>query len=129
MAFVVILHLSPEHESSAAVILQQVTRMPVQQVTADTAIQRNNVYVIPPTHSLAMYDGHLGLCERRKSRGAPVAIDLFFRTLADAHGERAVGVVLSGTGADGSVGIARLKERGGVVIAQSPADAELQRHA
>ena len=124
MAFVVILHLSPRHESSAAAILQQVTRMPVQQVQSDTPIQRNNVYVIPPTHSLAMHGGHLGLSDARRDRGAPVAIDLFFRTLADAHGERAVGVILSGTGADGSVGIARLKERGGVVIAQSPADAE-----
>ena len=124
MAFVVILHLSPKHESNAAAILQNVTRMPVRQVQADTAIERNHVYVIPPTHNLAMYDGHLGLSEPRRSSGAPVAIDLFFRTLADAHGERAVGVVLSGTGADGSVGIARLKERGGVVIAQSPVDAE-----
>ena len=124
MAFVVILHLSPKHESHAAEILQKATPMPVRQVQADMAIERNNVYVIPPTHSLRMYDGHLGLSDRLRNHGAPVSIDLFFRTLADAHGERAVGVVLSGTGSDGSVGIARLKERGGVVIAQSPADAE-----
>ncbi|MBC7780441.1 MAG: PAS domain-containing protein [Proteobacteria bacterium] len=124
MAFVVILHLSPKHESNVAAILQHATRMPVSQVASDIAIERNHVYVIPPTHSLAMYDGHLALSERRNHRGAPVSIDLFFRTLAEAHGDRAVGIVLSGTGADGSGGIARLKERGGVVIAQSPADAE-----
>ena len=124
MAFVIILHLSPKHDSNAAAILQRATRMPVSQVQADVPIERNHVYVIPPTHSLRMYDGHVALSESPKERGAPVAIDLFFRTLAEAHGERAVGIVLSGTGADGSVGIARLKEKGGVVITQSPADAE-----
>ncbi|MEO6896290.1 MAG: CheR family methyltransferase [Caldimonas sp.] len=124
MAFVVILHLSASHESNAAAILQRATRMPVRQVTAVTAIERNHVYVIPPTHSLSMYDGHLGLSVAEKDKGRHVAIDLFFRTLADAHRERSVGVVLSGTGSDGAVGLARIKEKGGIVIAQSPGEAE-----
>ncbi|MGH8796561.1 MAG: CheR family methyltransferase, partial [Caldimonas sp.] len=124
MSFVVILHLSPKHESNAAAILQNATKMAVKQVQASTPIERNCVYVIPPTHSLAMHDGHLSLGESRTSRGRPMAIDTFFRTLAEAHGERAIGIVLSGTGSDGSMGIARLKETGGVVMAQSPADAE-----
>lgn len=124
MAFVVILHLSPHHESNAAAILQHATRMPVTQVQGQVAIERNHVYVIPPTHGLSMYDGHLGLSHSQLERGRHVAIDVFFRTLAEAHRERAVGVVLSGTGSDGAVGIARIKELGGIVIAQSPSDAE-----
>ena len=124
MAFVVILHLSPKHESNAAQILQTATRMPVVQVQGDMKIERDHVYVIPPTHDLRMFDGHVGLSPPQRTRGPHVAIDLFFRTLADAHGDRSIGVVLSGTGADGSVGIARLKQQGGVVVAQSPDDAE-----
>ena len=124
MAFVVILHLSASHESNAAAILQRATRMPVRQVTSATPIERNHVYVIPPTHHLSMYDGHLSLTAPQKEKGRHVAIDLFFRTLADVHRERSVGVVLSGTGSDGSVGLARIKEQGGIVIAQSPGEAE-----
>ena len=124
MAFVVILHLSPTHESNAAAILQRATRMKVSQVQTAMRIERNHVYVIPPMHDLKMYDGHLALSAVHKERGAPIAVDLFFRTLAEAHGDRAIGVVLSGTGSDGSLGLARLKELGGVVIAQSPVDAE-----
>jgi two-component system CheB/CheR fusion protein len=124
MAFVVILHLSPKHESNAAEILQRATRMPVCQVKSALPIERNHVYVIPPTHSLSMYDGHLSLSTPEKDKGRHIAIDLFFRTLADAHSERAVGVVLSGTGSDGALGLARIKERGGIVIAQSPDDSE-----
>ncbi len=124
MAFVVVLHLSPKHESNAAAILQGSTRMPVAQVTGRVAIERDHVYVIPPTHDLAMIDGALSLTDAARPRGRHIVIDLFFRTLADAHRDRGIGIVLSGTGADGSAGIARLKEQGGIVIAQSPDDAE-----
>ena len=124
MAFVVVLHLSPDHESNAASILQTVTRMPVAQVTGRLTIERNHVYVIPPTHDLVMVDGALSLEPSQRTRGRHVVIDHFFRTLAEAHRERAIGIVLSGTGADGSVGIASLKAHGGLVIAQSPGEAE-----
>ncbi len=124
MAFVIVLHLSPRHESNAAAILQASTRMPVAQVQGRVGIERNHVYVIPPTHDLAMVDGALALVENDRPRGRHVVIDLFFRTLADAHREQAIGIVLSGTGADGSAGIARLKETGGIVISQAPGDAE-----
>ena len=124
MAFVVILHLSPKHESNAAEILQRATSMPVVQAKAAMPIERNHVYVIPPNHGLSMYDGHLSLSQPGRDKGRHIAIDLFFRTLAEAHMERAVGVVLSGTGSDGSVGLASIKEHGGIVIAQSPDDAE-----
>ena len=124
MAFVVILHLSPEHESNVAAILQRVTPMPVVQVNESTAIQASHVYVIPTTHDLEMNDGHLQLAGQARVRGVHLAIDLFFCTLARVHRERALAVVLSGTGNDGAAGLARIKEEGGVTLAQDPADAE-----
>ena len=124
MAFVVVLHLSPKHESNAAAILQTSTRMPVAQVTGPVHIERDHVYVIPPTFDLSMFDGSLSIASSDRPPGRHVVIDNFFRTLADAHGARSVGIVLSGTGSDGSTGIARLKEQGGVVLAQTPSDAE-----
>lgn len=124
MAFVVIMHLSPKHESNADKILQKSTRMPVLQVTQPVPIERNHVYVIPPAMDLSMNDGYLRLVKPERERGAQVAIDLFFRTLADVHHTHSMGIVLSGTGADGSVGLARIKEQGGVTLAQTPEDAE-----
>ncbi|MCQ4313609.1 PAS domain S-box protein [Pseudomonas stutzeri] len=124
MAFVVIMHLSPKHESSADKILQNVTKMPVLQITEPTPIERNHVYVIPPAMDLSMNDGYLRLLKPARERGPQVAIDLFFRALADVHHSHAVGIVLSGTGSDGSVGLSRIKEQGGVTLAQTPEDAE-----
>ncbi len=126
MAFVVVFHLSAEHESSAAPILQRATRMPVIQVTGRIAIEADHVYVIAPGLYLAMEDGSLSVSPRESPTVRPVAIDLFFRTLAQAHGERAVAVVLSGTGNDGLIGIADIKREGGVTLAQLPADAEYE---
>ncbi|MGH8153614.1 MAG: CheR family methyltransferase, partial [Rhodanobacteraceae bacterium] len=126
MAFVVVLHLSPEHESSADKVLQACTRMPVLQVDDTTPLEPDHVYVISPAHDLKMSDGSLLVTPAERPRGRPVAIDLFFRTLADTHQEKAIGIVLSGTGTDGSVGIARIKEQGGVTFAQSPQDAEYE---
>jgi len=124
MAFVVILHLSPKHPSSAATILQRATRMPVVQVTSQVQIQSGHVYVIAPNQQMSMMDGQLLVGDMVRPRGQHVAIDLFFRTLASVHRERAIAIVLSGTGSDGAVGIARVKEQGGVTLAQAPSDAE-----
>lgn len=124
MAFVVILHLSPEHESNVAEILQRISSMPVVQVQQPTPIEPGHVYVIPPTHDLEMANGHLQLSSHARVRGVHLAIDLFFRTLAEVHKERAIAVVLSGTGNDGAAGLARVKEEGGVTLVQDPQDAE-----
>jgi two-component system CheB/CheR fusion protein len=124
MAFVVILHLSPKHASSADHVLQRATRMPVTQVVQTVQIEADHVYVIPPNRHMTMADGCLGLAELDRPRGAHVAIDLFFRMLAEVHRERAVAIVMSGTGSDGAVGLKRIKEQGGVTIVQLPADAE-----
>jgi two-component system CheB/CheR fusion protein len=124
MAFVVILHLSPNHTSSADQVLQRATRMPVTQVAETVRIEADHIYVIPPNQHMTMVDGVLGLTEMERPRGAHIAIDIFFRTLAEVHRERSVAIVLSGTGSDGAVGLKRIKEQGGVTIAQLPADAE-----
>jgi two-component system, chemotaxis family, CheB/CheR fusion protein len=124
MAFVVVLHLSPDHESHAAEILQRSTRMPVRQVTRRAPLKAGHVYVVAPTMELAMNDGHLECGPSKRITGARTAIDQFLRTLAEVHQERAIGVVLSGMGSDGAVGLTRMKERGGVTLVQSPDDAE-----
>ena len=132
MAFVVVLHLSPDYESSLASVLGSATAMPVMQVTETTLIEADHVYVIPPTHLLSMHDGHIELAARQRDGGKRVAVDLFFRTLAEAMTARAICVVLSGTDSDGAIGLKRIKERGGLTIAQLPEDAqydEMPRHA
>jgi two-component system CheB/CheR fusion protein len=124
MAFVVVLHLSPQHQSIADQLLQRVTSMPVTQVVQPTLIEAGHVYVIAPSKQLSMIDGFLSVNELERPRGAHIAIDIFFRTLAEVHGERSIAMVLSGTGSDGAVGLTRIKEQGGITIVQEPGDAE-----
>jgi two-component system CheB/CheR fusion protein len=124
MAFVIILHLSPDHQSVAGKIIQESARMPVLQVSEPVAIEANHVYVISPAQTLVMDDGWLRVAPPQPRGTGHVAIDLFFRDLADVHRERAFCVVLSGTGSDGAVGLTRIKEQGGITMAQQPEDAE-----
>lgn len=124
MAFVVVLHLSPDHQSVADRIIQDTTQMPVRQVTEPVPIERNHIYVISPANRLSTNDGYLRVTPANRRRGDHVAIDLFFRDLADVHKDHAFCVVLSGTGADGAVGLSRIKEQGGVTLAQTPDDAQ-----
>lgn len=124
MAFVVILHLSPDHESVAAEILQRSCAMPVSQVTTSVPIEINHVYVIAPRADLMMNDGHLEMAPKARAIGPAVAVDVFFRTLAQVHRNHAFAIILSGTGSDGSVGLARIKAEGGVTLAQVPEEAE-----
>ncbi|WPH22495.1 CheR family methyltransferase [Variovorax paradoxus] len=123
MAFVVILHLSPEHESNAAEILQRATGMPVAQVTRATPVEADHVYVIPPGMVLTMNDGRLQVAASPRVAGPHTEIDLFFRTMAEVHRERAFCIVMSGMGSDGAVGLTRVKENGGIAMAQLPGDA------
>ncbi|WP_397453683.1 CheR family methyltransferase [Pseudomonas sp. NA-150] len=124
MAFVIILHLSPDHQSIADKIIQESTKMPVLQVTQTVPIQKNHIYVISPAQQLAMNDGYLNISPAVSTLARHTAIDLFFRDLADVHRERAFCVVLSGSGSDGAVGLSRIKEQGGITLVQSPEDAE-----
>ena len=123
VAFVVILHLAPGEESRLAGVLQDGLPLPVTQVTEAVEVEAGHVYVVPPGKNLLASGGRLVLepIEEERVRRRPV--DHFFRTLAQAWGERAIGVVLSGTGANGSVGVRALKEAGGLVLAQDPDDA------
>ena len=124
MAFVVVLHLAPNHESQLSQVLQSHTSMPVVSVTQQIKVEANHVYVIPPGKHLVMQGGNIVLRELENKFGTRVAVDLFFRTLASSHRSRAVAVVLSGLDSDGSIGIKRVKEHGGVTIAQDPDEAE-----
>ncbi|GKS96220.1 PAS domain S-box protein [Acidovorax sp. SUPP2825] len=124
LAFVVILHLSPDHDSELADILQRSTSLRVLQVRETCKVQVNTVYVIPPGKVLRTYDGFLQLADLPSPRHGQVTVDLFFRMLADTHGPHATAIVLSGMDGDGAIGIKRIKERGGLTIAQDPDEAE-----
>lgn len=124
MVFVVILHLSPEHESTLPELLSRSTSMPVMAARDGLAVEANRVYVIPPKKHLTTVNGHLRLDDLEPERGRRIAVDLFFRSLADTHGPHAAAIVLSGADGDGAIGIKRIKERGGLTIAQDPDDAE-----
>lgn len=131
-AYVVILHLSPDRDSQLAEILQNVAAIPVAQVTEKVRVEPNRVYVVPPNRHLVMVDGHLAVTPNQTVEERRAPIDIFFRTLAESHGELGVAVVLSGTGANGSMGLKRVKERGGAVFVQNPREAEyddMPRHA
>jgi two-component system CheB/CheR fusion protein len=124
MAYVVILHLSPDHDSRLAEVLQNAAVIPVTQVSGSVHVEANHVYVIPPNQSLAMNDGTLTLSNIKRIEERRAPIDIFFRTLGESHSSRAATVVLSGTGADGSMGMKRVKEKGGVCIVQDPDEAQ-----
>lgn len=124
MVFVVILHLSPTHESTLADLLSRTTKMTVVQATDGVKVFPNHVYVIPPGKDLATLDGHLRLNPLPVDRGKRVVVDLFFRSLADTHGPHAAAIILSGADGDGALGIKRIKERGGLTIAQDMEEAE-----
>ncbi len=124
MAYVIVSHLSPEHVSHLPNLLQQHTAMPVAEVTDTVEIVADHVYVIPPNRYLSAIDTHLRLSKTEGTQRPRSPIDHFFRTLADTHGEQAIGIVLSGTGSDGTLGIKRIKERGGLIAVQDPDEAE-----
>ena len=123
-AYVIVVHLSPEHESHLDELLQPHMQMPVQQVRETVALAPQQVYVIPPNANLDTIDTHLRLTELEAQRHERAPIDHFFRTLADTHVGLAIGVVLTGTGSDGTLGLRHIKEMGGLTVVQDPAEAE-----
>ncbi len=124
LAYVVVVHLSPEHKSHMADLLQPHVRMPVLQVAESTLLQPNCVYVIPPNANLSAIDTHLRLQPLEKRRVERAPIDHFFRTLANTHDGHAIGVILTGTGSDGTLGLKEIKLRGGLTVVQDPNEAE-----
>jgi two-component system CheB/CheR fusion protein len=124
MVFVVIVHLSPTHESLLPEVLARETKLPVLKAQDGQKVQLNHVYVIPPGKHLVTTEGRLRLYDIPPERGRRNAVDRFFRSLADTHGPHAAAIVLSGADGDGALGIKRIKERGGLTIAQDPSEAE-----
>ena len=124
MVFVVVMHLSSDQESLLAEIIQRATEMPVTQVSDSAKVEANHVYIIPPGKTIASANGYLHCASIKPELGRRVAVDLFFRTLADTHGAKAAAIVLSGADGDGAISIKRIKERGGLTIAQDPDEAQ-----
>ncbi len=120
LAYVLVQHLDPNHESMLADLLGRRTEMPVRQVTDGTQVEPNCVYLIPPNASLSIHNGALQLTEFSEPRGFRRPIDVFFRSLAQDQGPNAACIVLSGTGGDGSEGLRAVKEAGGLTLAQDP---------
>jgi two-component system CheB/CheR fusion protein len=117
MAFVLVQHLDPNHESLLPEILSKITTIPVNEVTDDIHLAPNNIYVIPENKTLTSEDGVLKLTPRKKLK-TNYLIDVFFTSLAEIHKKNAVGVVLSGLGNDGTLGLKEIKARGGITFAQ-----------
>ncbi len=122
-AFVVILHLDPEHRSDLSAILAARTPMPVTQVHNRITIEPNHIYVIPPNRQLIASNGSLDTCDFAEERGRRAPIDHFFRSFASNLGD-GFAIILTGAGSDGSVGIKAIKEAGGLIFVQDPKEAE-----
>ncbi|MEP6793823.1 MAG: chemotaxis protein CheB, partial [Saprospiraceae bacterium] len=120
MAYVLVQHLDPSHESLLPELLQKVTRIPVTEITDDVKVKPNHIYVIPSNKMMVATDGVLLLTPRsgkdKNERNLP--IDLFFTSLAEVHTSHAIGVVLSGTATDGTKGLKAIKDHGGITFAQ-----------
>lgn len=124
MALVVVQHLAPDKESILVELLQKSTIMPVVQIEDGVLVESGHIYVIAPNKNLSLRDGRLYLLDPPLARGPRMSIDYFLRSLADDVGPRAVGVILSGMGSDGTLGLKLIKENAGLVLVQDPATAK-----
>ena len=124
MAFVLVQHLDPTHKDIMAELLQRVTKMKVFQVKDETKVEPNCVYVIPPNKDMSILGGVLHLMEPFARRGLRLPIDFFFRHLAEDQKKRSIGIILSGMGSDGSLGLKAIKEKLGMTMVQDPASAK-----
>lgn len=132
MAYIVIQHLDPDHESLLAEILGRKTAMPVEQAVDQKALEQDHVYVIPPNASLTVADGRLQVCPRHTGRDRHLPADVLFRSLAGVNGGNSISVVLSGGDSDGALGTQAIKYAGGITFAQEPSSARfpgMPRHA
>ncbi len=124
LGFCVIQHLDPTHRSNMAELLGRHTGLTVSDAEEGTRLTPGHVYTIPPNTVMVIADGTLHLHQPLEKRGARMPIDAFFRSLAEERQERAIGVVLSGTGSDGTLGLRAIKAAGGLCVAQDPDTAE-----
>jgi two-component system CheB/CheR fusion protein len=124
MAFVLVQHLAPDHKSILTEIIQRYTRMQVYEVADGVAVRPNCVYIIPPNRDMAVINGTLQLLNPVAPRGQRMPIDYFLHTLSQDQHERAIAIILSGTGSDGTLGVRAVKGEGGMVMAQKPESCE-----
>src|SRR6202790_4198658 len=124
LAYVVVQHLDPTHKAMLTELLQRATLIPVREATGSMHGEPGGVHVIPPGIELSVVDGRLHLAEPALPRGRPLPIDVLFCSLARDQGERAIGVVLSGMGSGGTVGLQAIKGQGGLTLAQEPTSAQ-----
>jgi two-component system, chemotaxis family, CheB/CheR fusion protein len=124
MAFVLVQHLARDHKSILSELIQRYTRMQVFEVEDGMVVKPNCAYIIPPNRDMALVDGALQLLEPTLARGIRLPIDFFFRSLAQDQHERAICIVLSGTGSDGALGVRSVKGEGGMVMVQTPESTE-----
>ena len=124
MAFVLVQHLAPDHKSILTDLISRYTTMQVFEVTDGMVVQINCAYIIPPNFDLAYLKGRLHLLEPAAPRGQRLPIDFFFRSLAQDQREHAIGIILSGTGSDGTMGVRAIKDEGGMVMVQDLASTE-----
>ena len=124
MAFVLVQHLAPDHKSNLTDLIRRYTRMQVFEVEDGMRVQPNCTYIIPPGRDMAFLNGNLQLLAPSAPRGQRLPIDFFFRSLAQDQRERAICIVLSGTGSDGTLGVRAIKGEGGMVMVQNPESTE-----
>jgi two-component system, chemotaxis family, CheB/CheR fusion protein len=120
MGFVVVQHLAPKYESMLTELLSNTTTLPVTEVTEGMRVERDHVYVIPPNTTMGIREGVLHLVPRTEVRGQHMPIDMFLRSLAEDQKSHAIGVILSGTASDGTIGLKAIKAEGGITLAQEP---------
>ena len=124
IAFVIVQHLDPNHKGIMVELLQRVTQMPVCQVSDGLKIEPDHVYLIPPNQDMSILHGVLYLLDMVKPRGLRLPIDFFFRSMAEDLKQYSIGVILSGMGSDGTLGLRAIKEKGGGVFVQDPASSK-----
>ncbi len=124
MAYVLVPHLDPQRESAISQILGRATTMPVIQIENGMPIEPDHVYVIPPNCDLALSEARFTITDREQPRSVNAAIDIFFRSLAAERGSNAIGIILSGTASDGTLGLTAIKGEGGITFAQDTSSAK-----
>lgn len=124
MAFLVVQHLDPTQKALLPELLQRYTEMPVFEARQNTAVRADTVYVIPPNRELRVQDETLKLVQPTEARGLRLPINVLFSSLASAQNERAIAVVLSGMGSDGTLGLQAIKATGGLTLVQTPLSAQ-----
>ncbi len=124
LAFIVIQHLSPDYKSLMVELLSKKTKIPVHRCTDGMQVKPNNIYMIPPKKNLSIFHGKLVLKEKDNIRGVNLPIDIFLKSLAEDQADRAIAIILSGTGSDGTRGVRAVKEQGGMVMVQDDTTAK-----